>query len=360
MILQALAAYYDLLINDPKSGVAQPGYSDTPVSSAFVLDAKGELVNIIPTLETVTRGKKQFDVSQRMMVPARVKRSSGVKPNLFCDNATYVLGLEDPKKKEKDYANKRFEAFKNLHLKIIQDLDTPSICAFRSFLQDWRPELIETSPVLQAHMDELLKGGNIVFRLDGQLGYLHQQPEFIDLISQKDGGENVSSIRQCLVTGAYAPVARLHSNIAGIKGANSTGATLVGFNADAFTSYNLSQGDNSPVSESAMFAYTTALNYLTSKSNPHRPLQLGDMTVVYWAESTSPLYADIFSAMLDPELTPPSLTELTSVAYDAQRLMSSIAMKIADGKPLESDALSQELDLKTKFYVLGISPNVKD
>jgi len=358
MILQSLAAYYDVLVNDPDSGVAKPGFSDTGVSSAIVLNANGELVNIIPTMVTLTRGNKQVEVPQRMMVPARVKRSSGVNPNLFCDNATYVLGLMDPKKKDPDYAKVRFESFKNLHLQLIVNLDSPFARAFRAFLNNWEPGLIETSLILQEHMDELLKGGNLVFLLDGQPGYLHQQPEFISLMSENKGAGKVALIKQCLVTGDYAPVARLHSNITGIKGANSTGATLVGFNANAFESYNLTQGENSPVSESAMFAYTTALNYLTSKNNPHRPLQLGDMTVVYWAESTSPLYADIFEALLDPGAIPTALVEGVLVAHQAERLLESIASKIADGKSLEINALAQELDPNTQFYVLGISPNV--
>ncbi len=55
----------------------------------------------------------------------------------------------------------------------------------------------------------------------------------------------------CLVTGEKAPIARLHPAIKGVMGAQSMGASLVGFNARAFESYghDEEQGLNAPVSE---------------------------------------------------------------------------------------------------------------
>ncbi len=55
----------------------------------------------------------------------------------------------------------------------------------------------------------------------------------------------------------------------------------------AYESYQPTEGQglNSPVSEKATFAYTTALNYLLSSANENRKFTIGDTTVVYWAES---------------------------------------------------------------------------
>ncbi len=41
------------------------------------------------------------------------------------------------------------------------------------------------------------------------------------------------------------------------------------------------------MSEEATFAYTTVLNYLLSDANPNKKVFIGDMTVVYWAESAN-------------------------------------------------------------------------
>ena len=47
---------------------------------------------------------------------------------------------------------------------------------------------------------------------------------------------------QCLVTGEIGPIARLHASLKGVRNANPTGASLVGFNASAYKSYNRLQG----------------------------------------------------------------------------------------------------------------------
>ncbi len=116
---------------------------------------------------------------------------------------------------------------------------------------------------------------------------------------------------QCLVTGKLAPPARLHPSLKSVRGAQSSGATLVGFNAAAYESYNRSQGQNAPVSEDAAFAYTTTLNYLLSDANPNKKLYLGDTTVVYWAESDNRAYEPAFAAIIDPAYIEEEETEQT-------------------------------------------------
>lgn len=91
------------------------------------------------------------------------------------------------------------------------------------------------------------------------------------------------------------PAARLHGNIQGVRGAQSSGASLVSFNAEAFCSYGHEQGENAPVSTYAMTAYTQALNYLLRSDNVRR---IGDVTVVYWVENADPAIAAFAGAML--------------------------------------------------------------
>ena len=89
----------------------------------------------------------------------------------------------------------------------------------------------------------------------------------------------------CLVTGERGPIARLHPAIKGVWGAQSSGASIVSFNLDAFASYGHEQGDNAPVSEAAAFAYTTALNRFLEKGSGHR-IQIGDASTVFWADAS--------------------------------------------------------------------------
>ena len=105
---------------------------------------------------------------------------------------------------------------------------------------------------------------------------------------------------QCLVTGEQAPIARLHPSIKGVRGAQSSGASLVSFNAPAYESYGHDdeQGVNAPVSEYAAFAYATALNYLLSGEMNRNAQYIGDMTIVYWAEKQCEAYQNAFSEFL--------------------------------------------------------------
>lgn len=61
---------------------------------------------------------------------------------------------------------------------------------------------------------------------------------------------------------AKGTACRLHPAIKGVTGAQSSGASIVSFNADAFCSYGHEQGGNAPVGSYAAFAYAQALNYL--------------------------------------------------------------------------------------------------
>ncbi len=357
MIIQSLARYYDILAKDPDSGIPTEGYSVTGVHFAVVISPEGKLLNLIPLKESVTRGKKIVEVPQHIQLPARVKRASNILSNYLADNASYVFGLGNPEKKDADYGKLRFEAFREKNLQLIEGLQTPAALALSRFLQTWTPQMIETSPVLQENMEDLQKGGNLVFQLLGNPGYIHEDPEIAARFTAPDEVDEARK-RQCLVTGEQAPIARLHTNISGIAGATSTGAALVGFNLRAFESYGLKQGDNAPVSEAAMFAYTTALNYLTSPANPHRPLRLGETTVVYWAQSNSPAYADVFEALLNLEGSEPKQGEESQRDPGAERLLAAIAGKIEKGLPIDNTEIKKSaLDEQTKFYVLGISPN---
>lgn len=141
---------------------------------------------------------------------------------------------------------------------------------------------------------------------------------------------------QCLITGKRAAIARLHPVIRGIPGAQSSGASLVSFNAVAYDSYGHENGTNAPASKEAVFAYTTVLNYLLSKRDHKQTV--GDMTVVFWADSLKSEYCDAFSAGIGGD-------------EDKQELIKRIFEKISIGQPVE------DIDMETEFYILGLSPN---
>ena len=233
MILQALSQYYDILANDPESGIAPLGYSSTGVSFVLNLSPYGELLDIYPLFDKVQRGKKILEVPRRMIVPEQVKRSSGIAANFLCDNSAYVLGLSAKSEGDPQYASKRFEAFRQRNTELLAGAQSSAGKSVTAFLNTYDPQTGKDNPLIAAHLEDLLKGGNLVFKLDSSTGFVHEEEEIRE-IWKTYKAQAGALVGQCLVTGEIAPLARLHPSLKGIKDANPTGATLVGFNASAY------------------------------------------------------------------------------------------------------------------------------
>ncbi len=354
MILQALNRYYDILLNDPVIEIAPFGYSTVGVSYALNLSPAGDLLDVLPLFAQEQRGKKMVDVPRSMAVPAQVKRSANVAANFLWDNATYVLGISDQDEAKPRYSRDRFEAFRQLNSDLLVSVDSDAARAVAAFLRQHDPATARTHRAIAQHLDALLKGGNLVFLVKDT--YAHADPSIRQAWADYLAGASAEKM-QCLVTGKVAPLARLHPSLKRVRGAQPTGATLVGFNASAYESYNRSQGQIAPVSQEATFAYTTVLNYLLSDANPNKKLYLGDTTVVYWAESTNRAFESVFASFVDP-------TELEQEAAGqagrkkAEAELGAVARKVKSGQAPDLEAMLAALgDENPRFYVLGLAPN---
>lgn len=355
MILQSLNRYYDILLDDPDTKIAAFGYSTVGISFALDISREGELLNVLPLSDQVQRGKKMVEVPRTMIVPAQVKRSVGIAPNFLWDNTVYVLGISERDEEKPEYSQDRFKAFRQWNSALLVDVNDDMARAVIAFLQQHNPQTAREHPAIAGHLETLLKGGNLVFMFNGNFAHKNE------LIRQtwEDSLSGQDAIRmQCLVTGKIAPIARLHPSLKRVRDANPTGATLVGFNARAYESYNRSQGQNSPVSEKATFAYTTVLNYLLSDANPNKKLFMGDATIVYWAESQNRAYEAAFAAFVDPaELEEDSAAKQTG-RRKAEQALQTVTEKVTRAQMLDLDALLADLgDENPRFYVLGLSPN---
>lgn len=358
MILQALYNYYKILCADPDVDIAEPGYSKAPVSHALNLSPDGKLVDIIPLYNLVQQGKKSVERPRRMNVPQQVKRSVNIEANVLCDNAAYVLGLTEKEAKDPNYARKRFESFRDRNIAIFSKVNSGVARAIITFLRTYDLATAQDDPIIARHRDKLLEGGNLIFFVDGKNAL--DDPEIRQVWEKEYTSTQSTKKMQCLVTGEIEPIARLHLDIKGVRGAQAKGAALVSFNLDAFTSYRRDQGENAPVSQSVAAGYVEALNYLLSDQNPHRKIYLGDTTVVYWADTADRRYASAFYALLSPENQPANDEgSKTTRRRDksAEQTMHAVAEKIEQGKPLDLQALREGLNDSTRFYVLGLAPN---
>jgi len=327
MILQALAAYYHRLADEPDSSIPPFGYAEQKVHFALVLDKSGNLVQV----QDLRDGTKKIE-GRLLHLPIGKKRAVDIAPNFLWDNSSYVLGFDEKGKPARTI--KCFEAFRELISEIGSEIEDEGIKAVSAFLAAWNP----------AHTSNLacaseLSSANLVFRLDGELSFIHEREAVRKIWLSHIEKTASEQIRKCLVCGEEKPISRLHPAIKGVFGANTTGAAIVSFNLDAFTSYGKDQNFNAPVSEQRAFAYTTALNHLLSKESRQK-IRIGDAATVFWTEKPSPIEG-IFGFVIDPPAEDEGLTAEIRLMLEAVR----------DGK------LPRDVDPKNGFFLLGLSPN---
>jgi CRISPR-associated protein Csd1 len=336
VIIQALNEHYERLKNNPQEDIPLRGFSREKVQFEFVLNREGKLIQIIDL-------RNENQTAKLLIVPEAVKRASNVTANFLCDNTGYVLGRDGEKKmeaKDPGRSKKTFEEFKKLHHAIGDNIEDIGMQSVLKFIDSWNPLAIEESLCWKNWKE--LGGAKVVFRLDGERGYIHERVAIKEAWLEYYSGKRVGYSAICLVTGKKASIARLHNSIKGIKDAQSTGADIVSCNLDAFKSYGKDQSYNSPISEEVMFNYTTVLNHMLRKESRQK-IQIGDATTIFWAEGETQVVG-FLKDILDPREDTPNLSGL--------RLFLEA---VRDGK----NADLPDVEKKLKFYILGLAPNAK-
>jgi CRISPR-associated protein Csd1 len=358
MILQALTKYYDILSSDPESDIAPPGYSSVGVSFALEISNKGELLNMIPVFQNVVIGKKTVQKPLRMTVPEYAEPTVNIAASFLCGKSDYVLGISEKDDKKPEHSIKRFAEFRRLNKELLEQADCGSARAVIAFLDNHKPANARSHKVISPYLEEILKGRRIVFLFNGK--YVHEDKTILQIWDKYRLGKD-SIMGQCLVTGEISPIAIKHRKIQGIKNSQMAGNPLVSFNERAYESYNRfkAQGLNSPVSEKAEFAYSTALNYLLLPSNENKKFYIGDTTVVYWAESEKKEYARAFLGLCEPEeIEIPVEGAKPEQDRKAEKKLKKVAEKVRRVQALDVKKLLEGLDSNPRFYVLGLAPNV--
>jgi CRISPR-associated protein Csd1 len=356
-ILQCLVGRYDRLAMEGKAPL--PGFAPAQISFTIVLDGDG---NYITTRdERVGEGKKLRP--RTWPAPAAPKRTAGIESGAFWDKTSYVLGrsasdstVSDAKRaKDAQRLIKEHAAFLERHEKLLNGIDDTGCQALLTFLRQWSPEHYETLDQAEAMLDQ-----NLTFRLEGETGFIHDRPAARAALIDEAATRDALPAAMCLVTGELRPIARLHPSIKGVSGAQSSGAVLVSFNLDSFTSYGKTQGANAPVSEEAAFAYSTALNELLTASGvdakgrpvyPNR-VMLGETTVLFWAEHGDA--ESIARALMGNEAEAMGFDDTPPVGETPDKLRVALH-QLQDGTPLSETA--PDMDGDSRVYVLGLSPN---
>mgnify|MGYP000846653995 CR=1 FL=1 len=336
MILQALTEYYRALEREGK--ITAPGWSPVKVSFALYLGTSGTLEQMVSIQTEQPKGKKMVLAPQNIPLPAPVKRTVGVAANFLCDNSSYLLGIDNKGKPQRTL--ECFAACKELHENLLKDVDSPAAQSVLAFFRTWDPEKARENPILAECLEDILAGGNLIFRTEN--GYVHEDPAVRRAWETYYNSAGGGPQGICLVTGEMGPIENIHPSIKNVVGAQSSGAALVSFNAPAFCSYGKEQNLNAPTGKFASFAYTAALNHLLADRD--HIFRIGDATVVCWAGNAKPAYAVLFGGAFFG--SPVSYTE-----NDLRGMIKSLC----SGQQVVYD--EDNLDPDMDFYILGLSPN---
>ena len=343
MILSALVHLYEKLCKQGK--IQAEGWGIAKVTHRILLDKEGHLCGIISARKKVQRGKKEIEVPCEMCVPLPVTRSSGVKANFLCDNSSYFLAIDDKGNVQRTI--QCFEEAKKLHHRVLEHCHSPVAKAILHFFDTWGSDKAGKDSSIQENLEDIIAGRNFVFQVDGvdaiEDEEIRRSWENFQGTSQA-GKDSISLTGQCLITGAEnQKIALLHPKIKGVHGAKTMDRNLVSFNEPSFCSYgkDKKQGENSPISEHAAFAYGTALNQLLADQR-HTQV-IGDTTIVYWSEHGISACQDFMMSFLGNH------------AGIDDHMLDTIVTHMRDGLPVDFEGV--EISPDEPFYILGLAPN---
>jgi CRISPR-associated protein Csd1 len=283
MILQTL---YDLALREGL--MEDPDFDWAPVHLIIELHPDGRLAEVIDQ-----RGEK--GKGERTRVPRFPKRSGqGMNPQFLVDNAKYVLGLPDLKKRNEPKDLERAEQTRQAFFERVSaaadatgDEGLQAVSAFLASSEE-RARLFAKAP------PDTWTTESIAFRLvtDSAAELVHLRPAVRQFwsASRRPVDQAAGPQVRCLVTGALTRPAATHPNIKRLPEGQSSGTALVTFNASAFESQGFKQGDNAPVSPAAAEGYVAAINHLLEREGerPYRQgVRIGDAIMLFWTREAS-------------------------------------------------------------------------
>lgn len=152
MILQALTKLYEDLAEQGK--IAREGWNAVKISYLLEIDEDGTLLGFIPQFKEIISGKKTQSVPMDRILPAAVKRSSGIASNFLWDNSAYMLGIDGKGKPER--AKECFEACKGFHRELLDGIDTAAARAILNFFDGWEPASAAEHPLIVENLNEMV------------------------------------------------------------------------------------------------------------------------------------------------------------------------------------------------------------
>lgn len=360
-MIASLCRYYDRLLRE-NVPVAKYGWEKLKVEYCVHLNEDGSIKAIESTKKTEFRQRKngkQKEVTTFLSahMPIHAGRTSNFRAYAFCDKVDYVFGInadgfidvngnkgakyesETPKLK------KRFETAQELAHTLLDGIDSPAAKAYLRFYDTWDYKNVATNSYVQEHPEIFTSVANFMFCYDGfPIGEDKACAAAYDKYIQEVGYSDSDVVGTDMITGETGRICRVHKQISGAYGFNSTGAQLCCANKPALKSYGREKGYGFPMTETTVFKYTTALNYLISQRGIHSFTEsLGKVTYVFWSETASEQQDHIMMSLLSDTVDSEIKTNEDYIAF---------IRNVCTGYPVDAQSIQDEQN--PVYHVIGI------
>lgn len=284
------------------------GFMDDPLYEVKAVDfllrisSEGKFVSLESTAGENGRGLP-------MSIPRLPARSVNIAAGFLADNPKYVLAFEpeaaaapSAKAGRADKRKARLEAFLTQVREVVAETAAPEARAVEAFLSSEaeRQRALDARDLKDWTGSEML-----AFVVGDSTVPVHQLPPIRAWWERRASAAKAQGkTALCLVSGRVDTVADTHPKLKNVPGAQPAGASLVSFNAGAFESHGLEQGENAPVSLDAALGYVLALNHLLSRTSERRyrqgiELMKENSVLVFWTRS-SPAEEKLLLSWMDP------------------------------------------------------------
>ena len=334
MILKALYDYYS---RDSES--IPYGWQLQAISFNIVIDYNGTFKYI--------EDCRQGNQGTFFLVP-KGSHNNGISPLLFWDNLMYLLDYipEDEISNPNDKQKSAIQKAHNKHLsfverctRVAEATNDEELLAVGNFYK-----LGEIKKVYNDKLWEFVKTRSSVwlsFRIIGENHIVAENNILKNYNSVVDSEKSHTGI--CLISGHNSEIVRLCTDTPIVGSKNS--AKLVSFNDSSYCSYNKEQGENSPISKEAEFAFSSSLKKLVSKDS-HNKFLIGNRTFVFWASKNDEVGKQAEECIWDMFGFNDSNDDDPNHGIEQVRKVF---------KAIYSGSLQTTMD--DKFYILGLAPN---
>lgn len=309
MIIQALRelAEREELVNDPDFPLGN-------VSWSVAVSRDGRIVGItdLREMEPTAGKKKPRLVARSIPVPYQAARSgTKARPYFLVDNAKYVFGRTTADKKFKPGEGAEKSGwFRELVSVCAQETGDPGVQAVRSALESVATGVQSVELPADCKSNDLFA---FVYEPDVDV-YVHQRPAVRDYWrAQRRTADVTDAAFNCMVSGESIPDPGNFPKIKKVPGGQSSGASLVSFNAAAFESYGLRGNENAPIGRDVAESAAKALERLVDPGFPdprpghhagpmsRRQVRIAEDTLVcYWSNSSAAeSFLDVVGSLLD-------------------------------------------------------------